>query len=82
MNMRFWPRPITMGGAGLSRALIDNAWVFTSIPLPGQRNSDDSGRIFYSLAEAIVTGILASDAGRMLDPENWNRPQAGFRIGR
>ena len=83
MNMRFWRDhkwSVTMGGAGLTKALIDSSWVFTSIPLPGQSYSDVAGKIFYLLGEAIVTGFLYSSVGRILDSQNWQRPEAAEEL--
>jgi hypothetical protein len=73
MNLRFFSRhkwTISMGSAGVVKALIDNSWIFTEIPLPGQTYSDVAGKIFYLIAEAAVTGFLSAGVGRLLDLRN------------
>jgi len=55
--------------AGAGKALLDNYWVFTNIPLVGTEGYDDqvTAKIFYMLAQMVVTGAEYGGVGFVID---------------
>lgn len=53
---------------GISKALLDNYWVMTEVPLAGNV-PDPAAKTFYMLGQILVNAVVAGGIGLVLDYE-------------
>lgn len=53
--------------AGIINSVTENSWVFTSLPLAGQTDSNVAEKTFYLLALVLTTAILYGMVGFGVD---------------
>lgn len=60
---------IVFSVCGVAKALLDNYWVFTNLPLAGSEEShhQETGKVFYLLAEGFLGGLVAGGVGHIID---------------
>lgn len=83
----FWQRnktAVVLGLAGGAKSLLDNYWVFTSLPLAGPENWEKTDKFFYLLAQMTLASILWGTVGsgvdrlRRIAPEPEATPLASY----
>lgn len=76
MLTRFWhgnrigqgyKATIALALLGITQELLDNYWVFTSVPLIEDHNSDTSAKFFYMLAQLLINAAAYGARGLTLD---------------
>lgn len=58
---------IVVTSAAIVKTLLDNSWIFTSLPLPGQDASYPVSKFFYLLSQAMTAGVMWGAVGKGLD---------------
>lgn len=52
---------------GIGKALADNYWLFTNIPMSGNDHSEAASKFFYGLIQALLMTVILGGAGLALD---------------
>lgn len=66
----FWRRnkaTIALGLVGAGKALLDNYWIFTNLPLVDTEGSETTSKVFYMLGQVILTSTLSAAMGYIID---------------
>jgi len=58
---------------GVTKALMDNYWLFTRVPLAGEAHSDPISKSLLIVGQCVVTGLLWGQIGRIIDYHRKNQ---------
>ncbi len=69
---------IVCGVSGMVETLINSSWVFTKIPLAGEKESNPTAKLFYLVSLVLASGVTRGEIGAAVDylRENANEEES------